>query len=301
MIGYRPKRKGLGIHDWFKDVIGVTPRTWNLTAAAFRFLPTAAKLSRFPVVGYAFKWVLMFEPFEKRYTQGVTLPLRVTVPLHVDLSDKAHKVAVPIDMMKDAVRRSSYRLALNRCLCRTAHNCQNYAHEIACIFLGEAARCTEKHGIGRVVDADEACALIDRAAAAGLVGQALWVEVEQYVWGFENEKLENFLEICFCCPCCCTSLQIVKNSTIDVRRRFKSSGWLAHINQQCARCGNCAPVCPQHAIHIGSEKAEISGECFGCGICATQCSAGAIEIVLKQPVKEKVEEYFDGLRINLEK
>jgi len=301
MIGYRPKHNGLGIHNRIKSITGVTPRTWKLTAALFRMLPTAAKLSKYPILGHAFKWVLMFEPWSKRYTQGVALPLSVSVPVHVDLSKKAEKVTLPIEMMKDAVRRSSYRLALNRCLCRTSHNCQNYSHEIACIFLGEAARRTEKHGIGRVVDADEACALIDRAAAAGLIGQALWVEVEQYVWNFEDEKLENFLEICFCCPCCCTALQIMKNSTHDVRRRFHSAGWVAEVNDQCALCGHCETSCPQHAIQMGPDKAQISGECFGCGICTKQCSTGAIEIVLANKPKEKVEEYFHGLRINIEK
>jgi len=301
MIGYRPRFKGLGIHDWVKDRIGVTPRTWKFTAMLFRILPTAARLCKYPVVGPLFKWTLMFSPYEERYTQGVTLPFNVTIPMHVDLSQKAEKVTVPIEMMKSAVRRSSYRLALNRCLCRDSHNCQNYSHEIACIFLGEAARRTEKHGIGRVVDADEACALIDRAAAAGLVGQALWVEVEQYVWAFENEQLENFLEICFCCPCCCTALNIAKNATLDVRRRFKTSGWLAEVNDQCALCGHCAPVCPQHAISYGATKAQVSAECFGCGICAKECSTNAIDIVLKQEQKNNVEEYFTGLRINIEK
>ena len=299
MIGYKPRSKGIGLQDWFKDRIGTTPKTWKLTAAAFRALPTLAKASKYPIVGSLFKWALMFSPYEKRFTQGVTLPLTVKIPLHVDLSKQAQKVTVPIDMMKDAVRKASYRLALNRCLCRDAHDCKNYSHEIACIFLGDAARVTEKHGLGRVVSADEACDLIDRAADAGLIGQALWIEVEQFVWGFENEKMENFLEFCFCCPCCCSALNIMKNSTRDVKRRFRSIGWQAQVNEHCRLCGACVEVCPQNAIVLGDDRAQISQECLGCGICTRTCGSNAIEIDLVRELKPEVKDYFTGLKIDV--
>ena len=293
MIGYQPKRKGLGIEDWLKDKIGTTPRMWKFTATLFRPLPTLAKLCKYPIVGPLYKWLLMFSPYDKRYTQGVTLPL------NIDLKEKAEKVAVPIEIMKAAIRKASYRLALNRCLCRDSHNCQNYSHEVACIFLGEAARATAIHGLGREVSAEEACVLVDRAAATGLVGQALWVEVEQYVWGFENERMENFLEFCFCCPCCCTAFNVAKNATPDVRRRFKSSGWEARVSEDCRLCGTCVPVCPHHAITLTPTKASVSENCIGCGICATKCTTDAIRLELVRPMKPRVEDYFDGLRLHL--
>lgn len=293
MIGYKPKSKGIGFQDWLKDKIGATPKTWRLTAMLFRPLPTLAKVSKYPVLGPLFKWLLMFSPYDKRYTQGVTLPL------NIDISKSGQKVTVPIDMMKEAIRKSSYRLALNRCLCRDSHNCKNYSHEIACIFLGKAARVTEKHGLGRVVTAEEACALVDRAAAAGLVGQALWIEVEQYVWGFENETMENFLEFCFCCPCCCTAFNIAKNSTPDVRRRFKSIGWQAQVDANCRLCGACVPACPHHAISMGETQASVSADCIGCGICVSKCGSKAITLELLQPLKPEVKDYFTGLRIDV--
>jgi ferredoxin len=293
MIGYQPRPKGLGVQDRFKSLVGARPSTWRFFAAAFRPLPTLAKLCKFPVVGHLFKWVLMFSPYEKRYTQGVTLPL------NIDISDKSQKVAVPIEMMKDAIRKASYRLALSRCLCRDSHNCKRYSHEIACIFLGDAARATEKHGLGRVVDAEEACALVDRAAAAGLVGQALWVEVEQLVWGFENEKMENFLEFCFCCECCCTAFNIAKNATKDVRRRFKTVGWQAQISDECSGCGLCAPSCPHKVITIAGGRASSNSDCIGCGICVTKCKKNAIKLELVQPLKPEVKDYFEGLRIRV--
>jgi len=76
--------------------------------------------------------------------------ITVTVPLNIDLSCSEQRVTFPIELMKDAVQRSSYRLILNRCLCRDSHHCQNYSHEMARIFLGKAARITEKHGLGQL-------------------------------------------------------------------------------------------------------------------------------------------------------
>ena len=293
MIGYKPRDKGLGIINWMKDRLGLNRFTWPVIAKVFACYPTLARLSKYPVAGPMFKWAMMFTPWDKRFTQGVSLPL------NIDLSQKSEKVTLPIELMKDAVRRASYRLALHRCLCRDGHNCKNYSHEIACLFLGEAARETEKHGLGREVTADEACALIDRAAEAGLVGQALWIEVEQYVWGWHNEKMENFLEMCFCCECCCTALGVMKNSTRDVKRRFKSAGWEAEITGDCRLCRKCAPVCPQNAITFSSTSAIVSSDCLGCGLCARQCASDAIKIVSKNPSKARVEDYFTGLKLEL--
>lgn len=293
MIGYQPKSKGLGIHDWLKDKIGATPRTWKIFTLVFRLLPGAARLAKYPVIGSIVKWGLMFSPYDRRFTQGVTLPL------NVDLSDSAEKTPVPIDLMKKAIRQSNYILALNRCLCRDTHHCVNHPHDIACIFLGKAAQITEKHGLGRRVTAEEACLLVDRAAAEGLVGQALWVEVEQYVWGFADETMENFLEFCFCCSCCCTAINIARNGTPDIRRRFNSSGWQAEVNDECILCERCAPVCPQHAISFDLMQANISENCFGCGLCTEECPTQAINLVLRQPLKPSVEDYFSGLKIDI--
>jgi Pyruvate/2-oxoacid:ferredoxin oxidoreductase delta subunit len=293
VIGYKPRPRGMGVVNWLKDKCGLTKTTWPIIAKVFAMYPTLAKSCKYPIIGPIFKYAMMFSPYDKRFTQGVSLPL------NIDLSSAATQVALPIDMMKETVRKASYRLQLDRCLCRDGHNCKKYSHEIACIFLGEGAKITERHGLGHEVTADEACAAIDRAAAAGLIGQALWVEVEQFVWGWENEKMENFLEICFCCDCCCTALGVSKNASRDVQRRFKSAGWKAEITSDCVLCERCAPVCPQTAITYRKTQAVASDDCIGCGLCVKECKSNAIKIVLKDPVKPRVEDYFEGLKINI--
>jgi ferredoxin len=64
-------------------------------------------------------------------------------------------------------------------------------------------------------------------------------------------------------------------------------------------CGKCAEVCPQHAITYGPERALISKDCFGCGLCVKGCATDAIKIVLQEPLKARVEDYFTGLKIDV--
>jgi ferredoxin len=167
-------------------------------------------------------------------------------------------------------------------------------------FPGEGAKGLVKNGIAIQITADEAETRIDRAATLGLVGQGLWVEVEQYLWGIQNEHMEKFLEFCFCCPCCCTAMQITKHSTRDIRSRFKSVGWVAKSNDNCINCGKCVDICPQHAITPGQFGIVIDDQCFGCGLCKNSCNTGAIEIIPKNElIKENIKDYFSGLNLEL--
>lgn len=47
---------------------------------------------------------------------------------------------------------------------------------------------------------------------------------------------------------------------------------------RCTGCGVCLSLCPQEAIVLEAERAEIRQElCSGCGICASACPQGAIQ------------------------
>ena len=54
-----------------------------------------------------------------------------------------------------------------------------------------------KNGLAKPVTKEEAKQHVYDARDAGLIGQALYVELEQMVWGFENQKMDEFMEICF--------------------------------------------------------------------------------------------------------
>jgi NAD-dependent dihydropyrimidine dehydrogenase PreA subunit len=47
---------------------------------------------------------------------------------------------------------------------------------------------------------------------------------------------------------------------------------------RCTGCGVCLSLCPQEAIVLEADRAEIKQElCSGCGICISACPQGAIQ------------------------
>lgn len=290
---FKPKGKGLGIENGIKRLIAVRPFTWKAYSKIFKVIIGGSKYTGIPVIGSIYKFIMMFSPRKKRFTQGVV------VNLNVDLTEKGQSSVLPIDMMKKSVREASYLAALNSCICRTNKQCKEFPVDFGCIFVGEGSTSLVANGIARQITAAEAEERIDKAASLGLVGQCLWVEIEQYLWGVKNEHMERFLEFCFCCPCCCTALKVAKNSTHDIRSRFKSLGWMAEVNDNCIDCGKCIEVCPQHAMKSDGSRISADEQCFGCGLCKNVCPSSAIDIKLKMEVKKDIKEYFCGLNLEL--
>ena len=154
------------------------------------------------------------------------------------------------------------------------------------------------HGLGREFTYEEACARIDQAAEAGLMAQAVWIEVEQMLWGVPNDLMDHFLEICFCCPCCCIAMRLARNATEKERHRFHPSGWTAVPDRtKCVGCGKCAVGhngCPVEAISFGADgKVIINQEsCVGCGVCKARCKFDAISLKQTMPMRSGLQEYF---------
>ena len=217
----------------------------------------------------------------------------------VDLSEKARNTVVPIDLVKAAIRKASYIGAMDKCLCRTANDCQRVPHDIACLFLGRSGKAAVDHRVAHEATVEEALARVDKAAAEGLVCMSLWVELEQMVWGLRNDEMSDFVEICFCCPCCCSALKLCKETTPDIRQRFTPSGFTATVDHDlCIGCGSCVKepaYCPQDAIQFrGSDgKMVVNQEtCMGCGYCKERCPTGAIRIQQTMPMRESVHDYY---------
>ena len=295
---FKPKPAGLGIRNAIKYVLAARKTTFRFTAFNFKVLTKLSKITQYPILGHIYKYFMMLTPYDSRHTQSVVLPFNIDV--REDLRDKTQNLVLPIDLMKKLVREVSYRLALDKCVCRLGNNCSDFPHDIGCLFMGEAGKITEKMGLGREVTAEEAEAIIDRAASLGLVGQTLWVEAEQFLWGWRNEKMDRFLELCFCCPCCCSALAISRNSTIDVRSRWKSAGWKSHIDENCINCGKCIEICPQRAITHGTSIVTVDQDaCIGCGLCKQVCPNNAVKIHLMQKPMSDLRDYFSGLDLKL--
>ena len=294
---YVPRKSWLGISDWIVDKIGVRPITWKPVLKIFKLIVAGSKYMDAPIFGPIYKRLMLFTPNEKRYSHGTIYNL------NVDVSAQAESVVVPMDLVKDMLRHASYIASSNACICRDANRCSHFPKEVCCLFLSKSGQTIVDHGVGYEISLDDALARVDKAAELGLIGQALFVEVEQFIWGFSNETMGHFIEMCFCCPCCCVGLNLSHNASRDVKQRFTASGWTSVVDANlCAGCGDCVAPCPQAAITITSEEKAIVNQdyCVGCGICKTHCPTGAIHINQTRPMRASVQEYFlEDARLDL--
>jgi len=291
---YKNKPNGLGIYNYLKEhVIYMSDKRWPIAKKLYRMFV------RFSV------WMKEGGWKAKLYKKGIMLfpdmeahTATVVMPLEVDVTDAGEKVIVPMDMVKQSLKNVTFIGGMDTCLCRESNDCTDYPRDLGCLFLGEAGRIIEKHGLGRQLTYEEACARIDKAAEVGLMAQAVWVEVEQLLWGIRNDQMDKFLEICFCCPCCCIAVRLARNATSAERHRFHPAGWTAVPDKTaCTGCKKCVTGqngCPVEAISFDEQgKVVIDQElCVGCGICKSRCNPGAIKIKQTMPMRKDLHEYF---------
>ncbi len=296
-LPYKNKKSGLGISNWlYEHLIYVNKKRFPIVHKAYRIL-----VKSFYIIkkggwkSRLYKRIIRMYPDEKHPTSTIVLPV------NIDVSDKAEKTVIPFELIKESLKKVTYIVGADVCLCRESNGCKDYPHDLGCLFLGEAGKVIVKHGLGRELTYEEACARIDEAAALGLMGQAVWVEFEQLVWGIRNDRMDQMLEICFCCPCCCLAMRMARNSTDKEKKRFHPSGWTAVADlTKCIGCGKCTnsrierDKCPMDAISRGEDgKVRINQElCVGCGICKVRCPVDAISVKQTMPMRKDIQEYF---------
>lgn len=291
---YKNKSNGLGIYNFLKEhVIYMSRERWPIALKLYRmFVKYSVWMKEGGFKGRFYKKGIMLYPDMEAHTSTVVMPLEV------DITDTGEKVTVPLDIIKKSLKNASFIGGMDECLCREANDCKDYPHDVGCLFLGEAGRTIVKHNLGRQLTYEEACARVDLAASNGLMGQAVWVEVEQLLWGIRNDQMDQFLEICFCCPCCCITMRLARNATSAERHRFHPAGWTAVPDRtKCSGCRNCVSGpngCPVEAISFSDDgKIVIDQEsCVGCGICKYRCNMDAIKIKQTMPMRENLHEYF---------
>ena len=291
---YKNKPNGLGIYNWLlKNVIYMSDKRWPLTKKLYNmFVKYSVWMKKGGWKARLYKTGIKLYPDMERPTGTIVMSLNVDVP------KAGEKVVVPLDMVKESLKNVTFISGMDGCLCRQANDCKDYDHNLGCLFLGEAAKGVVAHGLGREFTYEEACARIDQAAEAGLMAQAVWIEVEQMLWGVPNDLMDHFLEICFCCPCCCIAMRLARNATEKERHRFHPSGWTAVPDRtKCVGCGKCAVGhngCPVEAISFGADgKVIINQEsCVGCGVCKARCKFDAISLKQTMPMRSGLQEYF---------
>ncbi len=186
---------------------------------------------------------------------------------------------LPTDIIKEAVKQSTYIFVMDNCICRTSNDCEDYPHDIGCMFLGDATKQIPRH-LGREVTAEEAIKHIDQANAAGLSHLIGRNKIDS-VWMNVGPK-EDLLTICHCCPCCCL-WKVVPNLEEDIGDRVeKLEGVSVNFNsEKCTGCKRCIDSCFVKAITFNEETKTIEidqNKCRGCGKCVNICKQEAISI-----------------------
>ena len=275
------------IHNAFKNAIAATDKQFiapTIIFSAFKyggpltwFKPTEKLLRRVGKLGDTYN------------TKGICIPVHVEIPLEDDM------VTPPVELVKDAIRKSSYRVIMNECACRKIDNCKDYPHDIACMFLGEGAKCIVEHKSGREATVEECIAHVDRAIETGLMIGTYWVEIEQYCWGIRDEDMPDFIAFCFCCPCCCHALMFQNMSKGELKHVIaQSSGWRAEcVEHKCIACGNCIKHCPRGNLKMVKGRIEVHDSCAGCGYCLKYCPQKALHVVKVGETKNNLYDYFE--------
>lgn len=281
------------LNSWLKKKYAINAKNWDKFAAVFQLAAKSGKFYHYPILGNLLKKISKMDRADKNFTQGYILNINKNLGL------KAKNTVLPIDIMKKAVSESSYRAIMHKCICRDGAKCSEYPTTLGCIFIGEGSRVVEERGIAREANIEEALEHIDQAATLGLIGQCIWIEAEEFVWGVKKENLHKFLEICFCCPCCCASLRYFKEAPDDIQCRLRSIGWKAFITKQCNSCGICFDPCPMNAISLQKGIPAVSDKCLGCGICAVHCPISAVEIIPRSNIKNDIKDYFEDFSLDI--
>jgi len=209
-----------------------------------------------------------------------------TVPVNTSIS---HKLEImPYETAEELVKNQRH-CVVAPCICRRektllGEGCD--APEEACLVFGAGAKIYEARGIGRVIDIQEALAIIKSADEAGLVLQP------------SNSK--DIVNICCCCGCCCGILAGIKKHPKPAV--IVSSPFICSADKdKCIGCGVCVRRCPMDAVELRNDKVLLNSDrCIGCGLCVSTCLGDALSLRRKPQSKQKtVPDTYRNAMVNL--
>ncbi len=248
----------------------------NFLKKHFSLRFAVAELTKWPVIGPMMERAL----FNGHRTGDTLFYLpkdRVVIDQNIDDQEN---FAVPSTVVSHFIDKAKYVFLMDHCICREAADCQDYDHDIGCIFLGEAVLDINPK-LGKLVDKETALAHVQKAREAGLVHligrdkiDAVWMGVEP------STKL---MTICNCCPCCCL-FKFLPNLAPKLQKKIeRMPGVHVLVTEDCIGCGLCTKeVCFINTIHLVNGKAVIGEDCRGCGNCAEVCPQDAIKVVIER-------------------
>jgi UDP-glucose 4-epimerase len=243
-------------------IYALSIRLWRLGSLLNR-------LATLPLVGPPVE-ALCFRPEE---SQAVLIPVNEAI-------QGGESVVLPYTLLPGLIERAAHRVVLNNCLCREGEGCRSYPVDLGCLFLGEGAARIDP-ALGRSVDVVEAQAHVHRAMARGLSPTILHSSCDAFMLQIPFRRM---LAICFCCDCCCTIRQGMRQGPPAYQETvLRLPGLSITVGEGCQQCRRCLDVCPVQAIALQGDGGVIDDErCKGCGRCVATCPTDALSLHVEE-------------------
>lgn len=215
---------------------------------------------------------------------------RITANIEINQSfQKEDSEFVPSEIIKEAIKGAKNIFIMNKCLCRSSADCQDYPHDFGCIFLGPATKKIASR-YGKTASVEEALEHVDTADKLGLSHLIGRNKIDSVFMNVRPK--EELLTICHCCPCCCL-WKIIPDLDDDISNSIKR---LEDVevnvkNENCRMCKKCLgdDVCFANAISIEDGGININQDkCLGCGHCVQACQFDGIELNYSQKSVDSV-------------
>jgi len=224
-------------------------------------------------------------------TEGVEDSSTVMIPVNQEVGTFQNQV-LSIAVVEYFINKSEHIFLYDTCPCRVNRECRNHDHNAyGCMLLGKGVLKRKPDLEGYIATKEEALERLRGAVADGLIPGfgRLRADAIGRIGGPDPDTGDLF-NLCYCCPCCCV-IGTFKDSPRYVREIFKRMEGLsvAHEEDACTECGDCAEVCIFGALERVDGKVERDFEkCFGCGRCVTACPNEAMSIALEEGSVEKM-------------
>lgn len=219
--------------------------------------------------------LMVEEYFNETYTHnlGEILPPLRTIPVNHAL-DTSQKVAPYSDARQ--IIKSKDKIAVSNCICRTQKNlledgCGKPLE--VCFSFGSHAEYYLENKMARLIDQEEALAILDQCEKAGLVNQPA--------------NMINPGGMCNCCGDCCGVLRAL-NKLPKPAELVTNNYWASVDPGLCSGCELCVERCQMQAIRLNEDQISTINRdrCIGCGLCVTTCPTEALSMIVKPEGKQ---------------
>jgi ferredoxin len=213
--------------------------------------------------------------FEAYYQKTRAAMVQVQPPFHrvIPIGESiSADMAVQPYMNAASLVKSMASWGVSECICRKQRELldEGCEHPLeVCMVMSERENAFPGNEVIRKLDLNEALAVLQMAADAGLVHNV-------------SNHREGHWYICNCCTCSCAILRGMKE--LGLADVVAKSPYLAVISaDQCIQCGACMERCPFDAIEDGVLMQVMEQKCQGCGQCVLACPANAITMAARNP------------------